>query len=144
MALGAAGGSSIITQPVGSQTAPTVVQRALFAVKKTFFTSADLQDPDKLYQVIRQLDDALATALRSVSTSPIVNGNLLRGITFTMGQTLYLNHGLGRPYLGVIATQALGNPWSYTIATLPMSVTASQVLPITSTNAGTYDLWIFG
>ena len=138
-----AGASSIITQPVGSQTAPTVMQRALFAIRKVFFTSADLQEPDKLYQVIRQIDDGVTTALRSVSTSPILNGNLLRGVVFQMGQTIYLNHGLGRVYIGVIATQAIGNPWLYTIAALPMGVTGSQVIPLTSVNAGTYDLWIF-
>jgi hypothetical protein len=136
-------GSTIVTQPVGSQTAPTIVQRALIAIRKISFTSKELTDPERLYQVISQQEQAFASALQALGSSPISVGTLLIGTVFTAAQTLFLSHQLGRPWTGYICTQAQTNPALITTASLPTGATPDKLIALHSVNAGTYDFWIF-
>lgn len=136
-------GSTVVTQPVGSQTSPTIVQRALVSIRKLFFTAKDLEDPERLYQILKQYQDSYTSALQALGSSPWAIGSLQEGVVFTTGQTQYLAHGLGRAWAGVWCTKAAGLPWLYTIAAYPAGVTADKVIPLTSTNAGTYSLVVF-
>lgn len=139
----ASGGGSTITQPVGAQTKPTISQRPLTSVRRQRFTSADLQDPERLYQVIADMSNALANAQHQLAQLPIGAGNLLTGWTFTPGQTQYLGHGLGRAWRGWIVTRAQTNAASIKEAPYPSAVTSALVLPLVSANAGVYDFYIF-
>jgi hypothetical protein len=139
----ASGGGSTIAQPVGPQTKATSSQRALASVRRMFFTEDDVKDPKRLYQVLYQITQGLTDALRQVAENPVGGGNLLTGVVFTTNQTLYLSHGLGRPYRGWWPARAQGLAASMVEAALPTGVTSSQVLPITSANAGVYAIYVF-
>jgi hypothetical protein len=137
-------GSTIVTQPVGSQTAPTVVQRALINIRKLFFTSKDLQDPERLYQVIHQHQQAVVSALNALGTCPLSVGVLIKGLVWAPGETKYLNHGLGRPFQGYICVGSHGpNVWAGVYDAQPVGTTTAQVIPLVQPTAGTFDLWIF-
>lgn len=139
----ASGGGSTIVQPVGSQTKPTIVQHALESLRRIFFTSKDLQDPERLYQVVYQIQTNVGRVLRILAQSPIGGGNRITGLVFTAGQTLYVQHGLGHDWSGYFCTRAQGGYPAFQEAALPASTTKTQVLPITAQNAGTFDLYIF-
>jgi hypothetical protein len=115
----------------------------LTSARRLFFTEADLTDPKRLYQVIYHLSQGLTDALRQVAENPVGGGNLLTGVVFTTNQTLYLAHGLSRPYRGWWVARAHGLAASMVEAALPSGVAASQVLPITSANAGTFSIYVY-
>lgn len=135
--------SSTIAQPVGSQTRASILTRALQGVARVFFTAKDLEVPDRLYQVIHQLQSNLLLALRPLAENPTLGGNLLKGIVFTGGQTLYLAHGLGRAYRGWYVVRAQGAAASLVEAALPAGTTSDRIIGLTSANAGTYDVMVF-
>jgi hypothetical protein len=137
------GGGSTIVQPVGSQTRPTISQRAIESFRREFFTVKDLEDPERLYQVVYQLQTNAQRMFHILATNPIGGGNLVQGLIFTAGQTLNVQHGLGRDYIGYFCTRAQNGYPAFQEAPLPASVTRSQVLPVTAQNAGTFDLYIF-
>jgi hypothetical protein len=141
-ALGSSGGS-IVVQPVGSQTKPKVLTKAFTAFKQLFFSVEDIKNPAALYRVLYTLQQNASTTLRILASAPVGGGNLLVGIVFTPGQTLYLQHGLAAPYAGWWCTRAIGGAASFVEAALPPSVTAAQVLPLSSANAGTFDVYVF-
>lgn len=135
--------SSTIAQPVGSQTKPTILSRAAVALRGVFFTSADLQKPDRLYQVISALQTNVASVVRSLASNVTLSSVRLSGNVFWSGQTVLINHGLGRPYLGWYVVRAQGGAASFVEAALPPGVDTSQAIAITSANAGTFDLIVF-
>jgi hypothetical protein len=141
--LGSSGGS-IIIQPVGSQTAPTIISKAFTAFRQLFFTAADVKDSEQLYRVLYTMQQNSALTLRILAQSPVGGGNLLVGVVFGSGQTLYLQHGLQTPYTGWWCTRAQGaNVASLVEAAFPPSTTPDQILPITSNNAGQFDIYVF-
>ena len=60
-----------------------------------------------------------------------------------MGQTVPINHGLGRAYQGFYVIRAQGGAPALVEAALPAGVGANRMIALTSANAGTYDLLIF-
>lgn len=140
--------SAVVAQPVGSQTKPTILARVALSVREMFFTSADLQKPDRLYQVIHQVQQNLSKALRVLGSNRQLSGNEITGITCTAGTQFIVSHGLGRPYVGFYATYAHGAPAQFTVILpsdvgYPPGVTTSQVLVLVTGNTGTYNLWIY-
>lgn len=140
--MGSSGGS-IIIQPVGSQTKPTIISKAFTAFRELFFTADDVKEPQSLYRILYTMQQNSALTLRILSSATIGGGNLLVGVVFTPGQTLYLKHGLATPYTGWWCTRAQGNAQGLVEAAFPASVTPDQVLPLTSSNAGTFDVYVF-
>jgi hypothetical protein len=136
-------GSSVVTPSVLPGGQPTIVQRAIISIRKLFFTAKDLADPERLYQVITQQQTAYTSALQALGSTPWAIGNLLEAQVFTTGQTRYIAHGLGKAWTGVICSKALGLPWLYVVAAYPPAVDATKVAPLTSTNAGVFDLIFF-
>jgi hypothetical protein len=139
-------GSSTVVQPSAAQGKATVISRSMQGIKQVFFTSSDLKDPDKLYQVVSKLQDFIRQALRPLTTCPLLVGNLLANQSLTGGTTAYLNHGLGRPPVGVIVVAGPTRDINDTIAgtlALPAQVTASQQVGVQSATSGTYSFWVF-
>lgn len=136
-------GSSTVVQPVGPQTKPTILTRAREALTRVQFTVQSLTSPEELFRVLSAIQTNVAAALRPLAEDPGASSVYLRGIVFAAGQTLYLSHGLGRAYAGWQVTRALGAAASFVEAALPTGVTSALILPLTSANAGTYDLRVF-
>lgn len=112
-------GSSTIVQPsagqaAGAQVSPVLgktqqLARSLIAVRKQFFTAKDLADPQRLYQVLYQMQQGTTTALHALGSNPMSAGVMLAGVVFTAGQTQYLSHGLGRAYTGWLEARVQGS-----------------------------------
>lgn len=140
------GGGSVITYPPGYLTTgakPIVTQRPVVSLRRAKFSASDLGDPARLFNVLYQLENNLEQFARVLASNPILGGNLHVGLVFTTGQTQNINHLLGRAYTGWWVARAQGLAASFVEAALPASVTAAQVLPVTSANAGTYSIYVF-
>jgi hypothetical protein len=136
-------GSSVIVQPVGSQTKATTRSRSGIGVRQVQFTLDDVSDPERLHRVLLHLQSNLVQPLHGIGQNPMLPGNLLQGLVFGAASTLVIAHGLGRPYQGWLCVRQQGNPAVLVETALPTGVSASQMISILSTNAGTYSLWVF-
>src|SRR5271167_592532 len=87
--------SSAIAVPVGSQSRGSVLTRAAQGIKKIFFTAADIAVPERLYQVLYQLQQNLLTALYPLAENPSLGAVYFPGITFVPGVPQTFRHGLG-------------------------------------------------
>lgn len=139
----ARGPSSTIVQPVGSQTAARTSTRSGLPVRQVTFTADEVADPKKLAQLLTQLNHNLYKSLQTLGTNITLQGNIVQGLVFSGGQTLFVAHGLGRAYQGAYAVRAQGNPPLFVEAALPKGATPAQLIGLTSTNAGTYDILVF-
>jgi len=135
--------TSTVTQPVGSQAKPSVLTRAALAIRQLQFTGDDLKESSRLYRVLNDLHSAVSSALQSLASNPTLSGVLLSGEVFTGGQTRTLTHGLGRAFRGWYVVRAQGGVAAFVEAGLPAGMTPTQGLSLTSTNAGTFDLFVF-
>ncbi len=134
-------GSSIIAT-VGGQT-PTVTSSSWAPIKRTFFTAKDVADPESLYKVLYKLQENFHALAKPLSQNAAIPANRHTGIVFTAGQTLYIQHRLGRAFQGYHCVRAQGGFPSFMEAAFPAGTDASSILPLTSQNAGTFDLLIF-
>jgi hypothetical protein len=143
------GASSTIAQPVGSQTRPTILTRSAIAVREMFFTSADLQKPDKLYQVIHAIQQNLSKALRVLGSNPMLSGIAITGQSCTASTQVNIAHGLGRPYRGFIVTGAQHGSYAQFEEVVPgdngypPGLSKSTYLVLFPGNTGTFDFWVF-
>lgn len=135
--------SSTIAQPVGSQTKPSVLTRSLIGIRQLFFTSNDLADPEKLYQVIARLQSNLIAAIRPLAENPTLAGVLVTGVVFVGGDTQLVSHGLGRAFAGFYCVDAAGTSWAGKRVASPTGTTAAQMIALTNPTAGTYSFWVF-
>jgi hypothetical protein len=135
--------SSTVTAPVGSQAQGSILSRAELAVRQAFFTSDDMKSPERLYQVLRILQQNISSALRQLAQNPTLGGTLQRGLVFVGGTPLPINHGLGRAYAGFFCVRAQGAVWAGVEVALPAGVTAAQQIVLTTASSGTFDLVIF-
>jgi hypothetical protein len=121
--------------------APGLLSSSITKLRKLFFTADDLKDPSRLYQLLILMQSSTVNAFESLKSNPTLHGVSLSA-TFTAGQTLNLKHGLGRPWVGYQVTRAQTNPWQGIDTVYPVGTSASLILPLKSTNAGTYQFWI--
>jgi hypothetical protein len=126
----------------------SAVNRAKVGVREMFFTSADLAKPDRLYQVIHQIQQNLALALRIIGDNPMITGRNLTGIAATAGQQQNIKHGLGRPYVGWFATGAHATTASFVEILpgdpgYPPGLNKGNALVLLSANTGVYNLFVF-
>jgi hypothetical protein len=154
------GASTVV--PAASTLAANAKQKVLTAaqtgLQKIFFTSADLQDPNRLYQVISKLRDFITQALQPLRSCPILTGNLVQAQKFSPGGTTLVQHGLGRPFVGAIplipAFSPIGNasntiPVSYAYNTLPAGLTSSTHVALYAQSSQLpgspwqADVWVF-
>lgn len=137
-------GCSIIVQPIGNQTKPTIYSKAQDVFRLLQLSSSDVGDAKSLASWLQRLQQNVALAFRPIAQNPFATSvNILQGVVFTGGQTLLLAHGLGHAYMGWWCVRARTNAASLVEAALPTGANAAQVLPITSANAGTYDIAVF-
>jgi hypothetical protein len=126
----------------------SALTRAKVSVRQVFFTSADLQKPDKLYQVLHMIQQNLSLALRIIGNNPMITGVNLTGIAATSGQQQIVHHGLGRPYVGWFATGAHATDARF-VEILPSDpgyppgLDTSMSLVLLSANTGVYNLFVF-
>lgn len=114
-------------------------------LRRVFFTVSDVSDPKRLYDVINRLQESILSVLGVVSTNQMIPGNILRAVPFTAGQSRMLVHGLNRPWQGYFCVRAqLGSGVPLFADTAYVAgTTADKILPLNSTNAGTYDIYVF-
>lgn len=136
-------GSSVITQPVGSQTAPSVLSRAANTLHEMFHDGASLTDPAELSRVLRLLSSNVAAALRVLGANPILFGNHCRGIQMTNGTISLIAHGLNRPWQGYICTRMVSASAIFAEGAMPTGTTTSQFLALSSLATGTFDFYVF-
>lgn len=137
-------GCSVIVQPVGAQTKPTITSQAQDIFRVLQLASTDVDSPEKVASLLLRIQQNLNLALRPIAQNPIATSlNLIRGLVFTGGQTRFIAHGLGHAYQGWWCCRAQTNPAVLVEAALPTGTTPAQFLGITSTNAGTYDIIVF-
>jgi hypothetical protein len=114
-------------------------------LKRVFFTASDVGATDKLFDILNKLQESMLGVLGVVSTNQLIPGNILRGVTFTAGQTKVLAHGLGREWQGYFCVHATDNSNfpSFTDGVYPVGVKADSVVPLFSGGSGTYDIYVF-
>lgn len=144
----AARGSSVIdfTGAVASNgaiTAASISASPWRTIRRIVFTAADLAQSSRLYDILYKIQDLIFQGISPLTSNRMLAGNALTNITFASGQTLYLPHGLGRSYSGWFVTRAQGIAAILVESAVPQGMLTSQVLPITSLEAGTYDLYVF-
>ncbi len=61
------------------------------------FIKLDTQDP-----ILSKLQDSLDNIFKSIGISKIIDGNLIKNISFNGDGDTYISHGLGRKYEGWI------------------------------------------
>lgn len=133
------------TKPQPSGAPLNITTKAWVTLRRVFFTVADFEAPDKIYDVVNRVQEATLQVLGVISTNQLLPGNILRSVTFTAGQTQMLAHGLGREWQGFFHCRVYpgaGDPILKEIA-YASGVGADSVLPLISTNAGTYDIYVF-
>lgn len=94
----------------------------------------------------RQTNDLqrkIADATARQRFNPFANGTLIQNVTFTAGQTIVLNHGLGEAYSGFFVTRAKGNAPQIWEDTLPTGATPKRQIALKSFSPGIYDIWVF-
>ena len=140
----AARGSTVITHPpAGVTSAPTITSGAWTTLRRVMFTAKDVADPERLYQVLYKVQDLVHQGLGPVVQNPLLNGNHVRGVAFTAGQTVTLSHGLARPYSGYHCTRAQGGYPSFQESALASGLSSDASVALTSANAGTFDFYFF-
>lgn len=93
-----------------------------------------VRDQDSLFE-----QDA-RSVVRDLNTTPIMNGNLIRGVVLGTG-VVRVPHGLGRPFLGwwVVDQNAPGS-----VHRDPRDVARLQdALPLMADRSMTVTLWVF-
>src|SRR5882762_3881838 len=89
--------SSILSQAVtpasaGAKPGPagapvTITTKAWVTLRQVLFTVTEVSSPDKLYDILRRMQEATLAVLGVVSTNALVPGNILRSVALTAGQT---------------------------------------------------------
>lgn len=130
-------------QPTGAPR--NITTKAWVTLRRVFFTVKDFEAPDKIYDVVNRVQEATLQILGVISTNQLLPGNILRSVTFTAGQTQMLAHGLGREWQGYFCCRSYPGAGAcvLTEAAYSSGVNSDTVLPVTSTNAGTYDIYVF-
>jgi hypothetical protein len=137
------GATTVVVQPVATQTKATVLTRAFNGLKQVKFSQDDLADPETHHRLLTQIVQHTASVARSLSEDPTLAGVILQGLVFTAGMTRTLSHGLGRAYVGFRVEHADGAaPALYTVAQ-PAGVTSATSITIKSDNAGTFSVRVY-
>lgn len=143
MSLSTGRASTTIVQPVGSQSAVTVLAKAALGLRKVFFTEKEISEPRALYRILHDLQSNLTNAMRVLAGNPTISGNLVQGLVFAANTPLNISHGLGRAYQGFICARAYSVAWYGNEAALPSGATPDRMISLVTISAGTFDLLIF-
>lgn len=94
---------------------------------------------------ITQTQDSVATVLRQISLSPIIDGNLLTGVSIaaSTASASVVSHKLGRRALGFIVIKRTTSAVVYESATVSSNKDKFLHLNNSSTASVTVDLWVF-
>lgn len=131
---------TIQTQMGGSNV--TVPAQANTASRPRFETK-DHEDPVVLNRKLTELAAYVDKQAGPGATNPVNTGTIIQNLTFTAGQTQNILHGLGRAPIGWFCVRAQTNPAVLVEVATPSGVDRTTTLSITSSNAGTYDLYVF-
>jgi hypothetical protein len=136
-------GSGVKPMPAGAPL--SISTKPWVTLRRADFNTKDMADPERLYQVLTKMQEAILSVLGVVVTNQMVPGNIIRTVTFTSNSTQMLAHGLGRSWQGYVCIRAQagsGAP-AFTDVALASGLTNDIVLPLHSANAGTYDIYVF-
>jgi len=111
-------------------------------VRKVRVNAEELSDPAKHAETIAKIQDNLEQATHDARHCPFVQGTLTEELTFTAGETKYVNHRLGREFSGVWIVYKTAYS-DYKIGSLPSALSPSQSIPLTMQNADTFRFWVF-
>lgn len=136
-------GSSTIVEPVGSQTAVTVISRAATALRQLLFSAEDVKTPETLYRVLTAIQRNVLSAFTPIAQNPTVQGVLLSGVTFTGAVDITINHGLGRAYQGYYAVADSGVHWTGFSKANPPGVGTDKCITLHAGGAGTWSFWVY-
>jgi hypothetical protein len=122
-------------------TAPRAARAAVLAK----YLPEHVADPHVITRKMNSDNAAVAAKFGDYDSNPMLSGTILRNVVFSAGQTLKLKHGLGRPWHGYLIVRAQTNPAQMIDVANPSGSTGPDpnFLTLRSTNAGTYDVWIF-
>src|SRR5258708_17288834 len=97
--------TSVIVQPVGTQTKPTLSRQAIPPAPHdpVPFSVASLKDPATLHPILSQLHQNTMKTMSALISDPVAPGNVIQGHSFTAGQTLPITHALVRAYTALLA-----------------------------------------
>lgn len=140
MPRGPAGSTTIALSPTGGT---SLTSRALVALQRVFFTEADVASPQRLYQILYDLQRYISLAIRPLSENPLTFGNIIGPVSMTSGFAQLIPHRLGRAYQGFLCVRAQGASWVGYEAGLPAGATAAQFIAISPGSTGTYTFLVW-
>ena len=100
---------------------------------------------DPSNRALTQTQDSAATAIRQISLSKIINGNLLTGMTIAAATASpsVISHGLGSRFLGFIVVRGTTSAVVYESTVVNRNEDKFIHLNNSSTASVTVDLWVF-
>lgn len=144
--------SSILSQNVTAETqgqkpvqagAPlSTTTKSWVTMRRVSFTAEDVGQAEKLYDILNRMQEATLQVLGVVVTNQLIPGNIIRGVTFTAGQTKQLAHGLGREWQGYFCVRATAITVLFDGA-YEAGLRADSVIPITAYYDSTVDIYVF-
>ncbi len=136
--------STTIISNVAGKKVVSAVKSVVATIKRPTFIVEHLENRPLMTKMLNDLVGYIDHATEPANKSPLMSANILQDIVFTAGQTQYLKHGLGRPFVGFICISAFVADWSGRKVSLASAkLSASDVIGIRSTNAGQYSFLVF-
>lgn len=99
-----------------------------------------LDDPGQIGRELSRVQDNVGKTVDQVVANPILNGQLLTGITLAVGSNI-INHKLGRILLGWLPVRLRASATLYD--TQDSNATPALTLLVTSSAVVVADFWVF-
>lgn len=96
--------------------------------------------PRGLGPQVQQVLESIVTVVRQVLRVPLLDGRLIKGVTFDGGSSTFVKHGLGRRPLGWIAVSIT---YGLVINEVTQDSRSDKQLELYSDAAGSADIWVF-
>lgn len=108
----------------------------------------DVSDPSHLNRALSDVQAAVQRSTAAMRTSPIMPGVLFQAQAVTANTTTVLNHGMARPYRGIMVTLAsvytlVPKVIPLTDPSVPQGLNVSTHIAFQLSSTGTYDLYVF-
>jgi hypothetical protein len=132
------------TQVVNRGPGQTVTQKLTsVAPKRILIQEQDLKSPVTMQRLVNDLYQTIEQETRALRALPFASGVWLKNQSFVASTTLYLQHGLQRPYLGWFCTRSTNGAFVGKEMPLLAAQTSDRVLPLQSANTCTADIFVF-
>lgn len=134
--------TSLVSTIAGKRVVSSI-KNVVASVKKPLFVLEHMTNHNLMIRQLNNLVDWVGEQVQPAVKSPLLSCTILQDIVFTATQTQYLQHGLGRPFIGFIVVNAFVADWSGRRVALAAGLSTSQYIGIRSTNAGVYSFLVF-